>query len=863
MVSFANVYWSSDYKSSIDQLQQESTTSLIQLHDLRKLVFSYIGYFTNNSEYLEKSSNELLPRSSPFNITAGSVGNSPTRRRIVSASVVASESAQNTPQPESVQSVTMSTAYNNYINHMKFDSQLLIQMASIIDQDVLEEITQFLKFQEPKLKGEVSRLQGIHLEYLTSVNKLDKLKSRHQEQLRLKEFHESVKSEETTEEHSFVEEDISVQEEESNSIEEEFDFPIRLATGLISNMEELRDLLVQLIDKVPIVKRKIPIPGYKNEIFSSDSLCLIVGKLRFRGFTPSRMNLEKFGQSLIDLNLITTSQFLNSKKFKSEGMWFEWSDLAYEVLNSNIPIESDNLSTTTSVSSSGQAKFQTEVAETTKRLNAMFNSVKSSIMKTNHDELLIDIQQKYEQELLTIEELKYRLEQGIFEASQFLQGFETAKIELVYKSLSRLSEILNRFTHKQAETLEHFSQDFLKRINKSVNYKHDLQILVEKFSTGIYFPGPNSNNQNLKYQFNLFKDIPLQLQLGQVESPILSINSIPYILYQAIKLVEKHPDLTQVQEYWISAIDHQTNWNMKQDIIMIISNYTPDLTDEISNERLIQWEFIKKIIEYLQTRTIEDVVCFIKSWLLEISDSCIPFVVYDSIVNIYQGKQEHDTVDELVKSLCSIPRSNLASLIFIIEHICHVFQLTVISKYQESDEIDQEVTEENTTDVSNKLNSMDLIGAVPFVHLIMRPSVVKNSTGFKPPIEIYGKFLADLLKLKVRLNLLTKLIDNETNIKQKRLQTEKNGLSLKRVSLVVPEVDITIPSTPTKEQTSSGTLLKSPRPVSGEFSLRPFRTKATPQPSPRGSPNHTRESSPTRPHSGSISTLLPPTVKLE
>ncbi|EGW30420.1 uncharacterized protein SPAPADRAFT_143563 [Spathaspora passalidarum NRRL Y-27907] len=878
---FANSYWSSDYKTAIDQLQNESTTSLAQLHELRKLVFSYINYFTGNSEYLDKSSNDLLPRSSPFSVNKAS----PSRRRVVSASVVASESV--TPQPDSVEEITMSMAYNNYINHMKFDSQLLIQMASIIDRDVLEEITQFLKYEEPKLKGEVSRLQEAYIEYLTSFNKIEKLKSRHQEQLRLKEFNDSsikISIEDTSVNDSIASDDSYTTEADSSIIDstkaadngfDEFEFPLKLGSAPISNRDELRDLMNQLISKVPTIKRKIPIPGYKPDIFSSDSLCGVVSKMRLRGLTPSRMNLERFGQSLLDMGLIVTSQFLASKKFKSEGMWFEWSDLAYfvrEYDDEATDVETPTLHATALAASPSSTKFQSEVAETTKRLNAMFNSVKSSIMKTNHDEMLIDIQQKYEQEYLSLEELKFRLENGTLQITQYLQEFEKNKIEIVYKSLSRLSEILNRFSHKQAETLEHFSNDFINRINRSANYQHDLQLVLKKYSTGIYFPSNTSpealvkkspgqsgaHYQNLKYQFNLYKDIPLQLQVGQLyPASLLSITSIPYILYQAIKIIET--DHESCRKYWLSPIDYQSVWEIKQDIIMLISNFTPDLNAEISNERLIQGEFLNKVVEYLKGKSIENVVCFLKSWLLEISDSCIPFVVYDSIAHIYS---KENTVDELLKQLSTIPRSNLATLVFVLEHISRVFDMSVISQYEVSDEIEEGEDEANLEEVAAKLNSMDEIGAVPFVHLIMRPSVVKHSSGFKPPIETYVKFLQDLLKLKVRSHLLKKLIDNEQTIKRKRLETEKNGLSLKRVSLVVPEAEPTIPTTPKKETTNMSLSIKSPRPVSGEFSLRPFRTRATPQPSPRGSPTRSpvisRESSPVR--SGSV---LLPTVKIE
>ena len=76
---------------------------------------------------------------------------------------------------------------------------------------------------------------------------------------------------------------------------------------------------------------------------------------------------------------------------------------------------------------------------------------------------------------------------------------------------------------------------------------------MEHFSTGIYFPSVitpdtnvrstsiGTNYQNLKYQFDLYKDIPLQLQnnFNSDNESLLSIASIPYILYQTIKIIEE------------------------------------------------------------------------------------------------------------------------------------------------------------------------------------------------------------------------------------------------------------------------------------------------------------------------------------
>lgn len=49
----------------------------------------------------------------------------------------------------------------------------------------------------------------------------------------------------------------------------------------------------------------------------------------------------------------------------------------------------------------------TDMAETTTRFNAMFNNVKSSIMRTNYNEVLEDLEIKYTDEVLNLQEQKF------------------------------------------------------------------------------------------------------------------------------------------------------------------------------------------------------------------------------------------------------------------------------------------------------------------------------------------------------------------------------------------------------------------------------------------------------------------------
>lgn len=118
------------------------------------------------------------------------------------------------------------------------------------------------------------------------------------------------------------------------------------------------------------------------------------------------------------------------------------------------------------------------------------------------------------------------------------------------------------------------------------------------------------------------------------------------------------------------------------------------ITDRSSlNEVKVEENIIDSVLSVLKDQSVDAVVNFIKNWLLEISDSLIPCVVYDSITSVYKLGTNDTTkrIKELERILGSIPRSNLASLIFILEHIAMSFDLTTITSYELSDELQEDL----------------------------------------------------------------------------------------------------------------------------------------------------------------------------
>lgn len=830
---------------------------------------------------------------------------------------------QNLPKPPTGPKITMDVPLAMYIKDLTAEANTLMSLASTIDREVLESINDFIKSHEPYIRTTIDRLDDLLSDYISTYADVEKLKSDYSECRRMKEFSDNeiaaaaaskINEQEGNEGHEPKElesetssssinvtpnssntpdidnSDSSVIHTEPSNVEEggEFEFPLFLGPAKLRSRYELSAFLKDALSKVETTKRTFPLPGHKSEIFSSEELCkFLVHRRPFR-INPTRLNLERFGQGLLDLKLIVGNGIMNYRKFRSEGLWFEWSDLAVFISSyqenegsgseATPEAEKDNAKTsnksTPNSTPNGKmrqrlldevtTKHVNEMASnTSKRLNDMFRSMKLSILHTDYDEKLEKLEQEYNEKYYDLHELKFLIDNEVLDRSQALERFEKMKIGLIYQSMTKLLEVIYNFSLDSTTRLHKFASTFISHINKPGNFENDFNGLLEHFSTGIYSPSilspenfqkhqysttqANNNFQNLKLQFNLYKDIPLQINISQTDkdNELLSFASLPFFVYQVIKLVEHKQDDTSVKEFWEQPINHNQYWNIKEKIIDTLSNETFDHVT-ISNETSLQQHMIEKTIEILGNENLPVILNFIKNWLLEIGDSLIPCLIYDSLIQLYKGKGEASEEmapskrPDLIKILSSIPRSNISSLLYILEHISVEYSLSQIPSFGLSDEFPEELktpTDKSVLgDAAKTLNIMDSIGAVPFTHLILRPSPIKSANGLKPPMDIYNLLLEDLLSIDVRSELFMNLVNNERNYQSKK-QQEKSNLGLQKV---------VIPPSPRRPGTSlnlaqhTTATPKSPMPISASenFSLRPFHTKSTPVPSPSSSPRN-------------------------
>lgn len=888
MPRFANVYWSPDYRTSIERLTKQLVRSLGQLHELRKLIFHHIKYHHANGEFLAEFAHSSYDKDSNFrSFKELNEAKHVSRLRNIS---------ELTPEEFDLKYV-----FTKFVERTATELHSQLALASEIDGAVLDKLTEFIKHHEPQINLILSRFEELFQDYETSYEKIENLKLEYDTLLRLAEFKiDEIADDEksgvdtTNDEMPDVREpsieptrplEISLPPPPStDSANQSFDeidikksddfgftFPLTIASGLhFENLEELADFLTALTRSIEVTKRKIPIPGRTNELFSSVQICDHFTKERPRGFNPTRSNLEKLGQNLMNLKIIVGTSFF-AKKFTSDAMWFEWSEKVMRVVQGK-PVSTETApvslpSQMTKTRLDDTQKFVNDMAaSTSKTFNGMFKSMKTSLMRPKHGEDGIRIvEANYNEAYEELQRSKHLLDMEIYDKSQYFEHFEKLKIEVIFQSLTKLLEVIYKHSLQSTTSMHDFTLRFIEEYNKQENYNREFHNTIKNFSSGIYFPSfiapdyltrdnvsisqLNTNFQNIKLGFNLYKDIPLQLKVSDLVPPIashpLNVRSIPIFLYEIVNHLNNLD--TDIQSYWFAPIKHQEYWLVKYEIINMVQEFVPQDGLNVHDHNAVESAIILKVISVLKDKDASKIVNFLKNWLLEISDSIIPSTVYDSLINIYKrgNNSETDTTLEIDRVLRTIPRSNLSSVIHILEHISKIFDLNSVQTGTKEDLVEG---------IIRKLNLMDAIGTVPFVHLILRPSVVKNATGFKPPTVEYDAILSDLANIDVRSNLKSSLIESETKFLEKQEQKSKNlGLAKKhalpaivtRTTAEKPDVEIT-PDTPrTPPRIVSAPKAKSPNPNLGadNFELRPFRTGTTPRPSPSSSPVHQKKKS--------------------
>lgn len=802
-----NHAWLPDYISGLEKLQRQLALSLGQLHELRKLVFSYMKHHHANGEFLRSLADSSLAIDSAFPRSRG-------QRQASGRSV-------NMAEPES----DMSYCFRQVVERTAANLRLEQDLASEIDRAVLDKVTQFLKTNEPAIVAALLRLNGLFADYEESLEDLEKTKHDYTKLARLAEFAQDPDTCRLPAAGAppVVQPTTPTKPNRVEHRTPHFEFPLHLGGAVFELPAQLQDTITFLMATVATTKRKIPVPGHRSEIFSSEELCAAFGKRKINRFVPTRSSSEKLGQALLDHKLICGTGFF-AKRFTSEGSWLEWSDTALQLAGALPAQPPDDLRKPKNL----EETWSNMAESTSKTLNGVFQSVRSSLNKPRYSqEVMAETEARYNDAYEEMLRAKHMLEMELLRFAQLSEHFEKQKIALIYDSLDTLQETLRKHAATKHEALDTFAEMFRTKLNTQENKALEYLTSTSKFHSGVYFPSMILNKQsmlktafqNVRLEINLYKDVPLQLKK---ELDLLSMSSVPLFLHGVISLMEKIPS-DQLRVLWTEPLSYDKYWLAKSDMRIIAQSLPTNATEK---------DAIEAFLSKLQTTPDSRLVNFCKNWLLEISDSVIPSTVYDSLLSLYFKSADDGPVNP-TKILGLIPRSNLSALLRILEHMCQVYKLDILENYGMSDEdAEQEPRVKQTTveNVARTLNEASAVASVPFTHLILRPSVVKHATGFTPNVPIYNRILTDLLLLTTRQQLFTTLVANEQKFKVRQQQQDKN-LGIQKRDRATSRASDTL-------RESLLQAPRSPKPLKGDFELRPFRTGTSPRPLSQGLPVH-------------------------
>ncbi|KAF8000928.1 hypothetical protein HF325_004717 [Metschnikowia pulcherrima] len=379
-------------------------------------------------------------------------------------------------------------------------------------------------------------------------------------------------------------------------------------------------------------------------------------------------------------------------------MWFEWSELAMSSME-NDP-QAKSIKHHQEHHSSTLPKFDETwnnmTSNTSKTFNGMFKSMQNSLNKARFfEDDLVDSEKKYNEAYTALQKHKHLLEMQILSASKNMEQFEKLKIELVYQNLTRLLQILQATSSQFSTELGKFCQKFVSDLNMPGNYALEFNKNLATFSTGVYFPHVstsqlNTNFQNIKLNFNLYQDIPLQSRIGDFNTNLsLSLQSVPTYLFEALNSLDRFPRL-ELSLAWKLPINYQQYWLMKDNLLNKIQHFGCD-GDEVVFTHATEQDLLKLATTFLDDKDVSRLVNFVKNWLLEISDSIIPSTVHDSLIAAYKISRNNDAdgeqrLSEALKVLGTMPRSNLSSLLYILEHMARTFDLDLLKGFGKSDE---------------------------------------------------------------------------------------------------------------------------------------------------------------------------------
>lgn len=433
--------------------------------------------------------------------------------------------------------------------------------------------------------------------------------------------------------------------EVDNAVFFQENFPLTLSKSLVfESVEDFRNFLSKLTSQVPLKKRLISIPGLRNEYFSGNSLFSTVKKV-IPKLDTSLFNLECIGQRLLELRIINTynGMISGSNGTFITGGYYEWTGELEEWLTA--PKKSETLA---------QKKDNQNTEESTgNKLTEFFSSAlhwNQEAPITCREELVISQKELYDRE------------ESYF---QHCEKLDYARVQLELE-LNKAMKTYDSMFRRKCQLMEHASNGFVQLVDKT--YKKISEQLTESYSTceidintecyrmysgnhgtiGYFTPQPSLSFVKFDSRgqittsaiFNTdLRDLPVSKTEGT------ELKHLPIMLYEIVKHLYGC-DAREVLESWGCCIDLIRVTNLRRDIIAEYKKCEGD------HERTI-----KNVLNRIPSGNVSDIVGLLKLWLLELPDSVIPLVCYETLMQ-----------NDVVKGLRLIPVENLTSLLCLCKH---------------------------------------------------------------------------------------------------------------------------------------------------------------------------------------------------
>lgn len=788
-MTFVETYWSADYASGISQLEQQLILLISQLHDLKRLVGSLIDFYSSNQTTLLR----LLLE--PFSLL-----------RFLAKLDVPDLHSSTTKCLESIAS--QSTACGN--------------LARTLQREVLNHINDTLKAHEPSSRLALTDLRDLLEKYEVACDLLLELRRAYDDSKEMREFDLASTDHDS-------ESDESDSNSDGDNTNKPTSYPLALGTMIFKDPHSLAKFFQRLLKDVVISSRRIvPLPGLSSDIFTSEELCRVLTK----ELGPARSKLEKMGQALLDKGYIASGTLIPIRVFRAQDMWLGWLEKAANASKTE-PVLSD--SDEHSIASLRSSRRRGGASRTASfNLQGMLKNMTLPFAKKVNIQKLGDVEEQYNEAYGQYLAVRRNLETSIRAYAGRLAIFERTKIETVHKSLAKVLEVVYNANLEATKDLHASATAFIESINLPETYARDFSKAHQHFATGVYCPR-EQYCQNIRRQFDLFKDLLLQSHVESNEDGpgLRSLSLIPLFLYGVLNSVEdRKDDKSIVYDAWCAPLDHDSYWKIKEQLAARVAVYDPPVA--MSEETAANALYVETCVDEVTKHDTIAIINFVRGWLLEITDSVIPGLVYDRVTLVLE---EPDTEANLVKCLANIPRSNLASLLYIMEKVCGAADIPRVPGYGTSDflaELEVESDAQAIEVCAKKLSDNSASRALPFMHLLLRPPMTKVANGWHPPLEKYQALLQHLMRVETRYKLLLLLIQNELNAIAKR-EKERIGL-------------------PKAQAPRSVSSTNSPSPKNEDFSLRPFRTK---------NHEHSEHHSPSHNRTRSLSASFTPEIDVE